>query len=94
MGIVSNIQFFPVRKRVAGHIGFVNFHYEEGMAIKDVAVHERLDKKGYRLVYPNVKNKEGDVRSVVFPNNRDTQEQIDREINAYLRSREIESEDV
>lgn len=86
--LIFNILFWPVRTKHRGHHGFVNFQTKDGFTIKNVGVYERLDKQGFRFVYPETVNDKGEKRSVVFPNNKDTQEAIDRELNEYLRNRE------
>lgn len=92
--LISNIRFIPIRQRSKGHVGFIHLTYG-GMAIKDVAVYERLDKTGFRLVYPEVAAQGDRVkRSVIFPIDRKTQEAIDMEVNAYLKTVKIESEEI
>lgn len=72
--LITGLKFIPVR-RVGSHIGFVKFVYEGNLAMKDIAVHERADKKSFRLVYP----------LNTFPINKETQEIIDNEVNCYIK---------
>lgn len=87
MKLISDIRFLPIREKKRSHVGFVQFTFMGNMAIKDVAVHKRLNDAGYRLVYPEVEtNIEGEKRSVVFPINKKTQEQIDQEVNEFMKT--------
>lgn len=87
MKLVSDLRFLPIREKRRSHVGFIQFTYMESLAIKDVAVHRRLSDTGFRLVYPEVAtNIEGEKRSVVFPINKETQEQIDEEVNEFLKT--------
>lgn len=72
-------------KRVARDgslVGFVGFTYDDKFSFTNVAVHQRLDKKGFRLVYPQNKDHS---KPYMFPINRETQQEVDKKINEYLQ---------
>ena len=81
--IITDIHFVPM-KRLGSFVGFVSFRYDRekwGLCIKSVAVHEKADKSAFRLVYPE----DGRFkRTLVYPINRQTQQLIEAEVNAYL----------
>lgn len=79
--LVTDIQFKGV-ERNGSHIGFVSFLYDENIAITNVAVHEKLDKSGIRLVYPQNKDRK---KPFVFPINRKSQQEIEKIVNEKLK---------
>lgn len=79
---ISDIRFFPVNRK-GSLVGFTSFTYDDCIAIKDVAVHQRLDKKGYRLVYP-ANEKAG--RSIVFPVKLEVTKAIEKCVQDYMNN--------
>lgn len=84
--LISDIRFIPMADENTSLRGWAHFTYHGNIAIKDVAVHIRADRKGYRLVYP--KNKDID-RSIVYPRNKETQQAIELAINAYIEKQGV-----
>lgn len=82
MSKLTEIRFVPITQRpFKGHCGFVNFCYNGSFILKDIAVFELLNKKGYRLVYPKHPTS---LREFIHPLGRKVQEEIDSEITEYL----------
>jgi stage V sporulation protein G len=51
---ISEIQVIPVKPK-EGLIGFASFVLDEKYYVSSVAIYTRLDRPGYRLVYPTKK---------------------------------------
>lgn len=81
--MISEIRFIPIKDPHRGLVGFATFVYDGNIEIKDLAVHERLDKMGYRLVWPV--NKIVD-REIVRPINRQTTKAIDQAITDWINT--------
>lgn len=79
---IIDINFNKIN-RVGSNVGFVDFVYN-GFAFKRVAVHQRLDKTGYRLVYSD---KEG--RSAAHPINKETQQHVEKEVISFLKAQDL-----
>lgn len=79
--MVTRIAFKQVT-RDGSLIGFVSFNYNSEFSLTNIAVHERADKRGIRLVYPQ--NKERN-KPFIFPNNRKTQQDVDKIVTMYLQ---------
>lgn len=77
---IEQIRFIPIKKRGDSQVGWISFNYG-GMEVKDMAVHIRSDRKGYRVVYP--KNKDVD-RHIIRPIDKQTQEHIDSAVTAHV----------
>lgn len=86
MSYISDIRFIPVKQKHKGMVGFINFTLDGKMAVKGVAVHERLNQESFRLVYPETTDNSGNKKSVVFPIDKKTQEQIEEDVNKYLKN--------
>lgn len=78
--IISKVIFRQV-PREGSLVGFVDFTFKEDFSLTNVAVHQLLDKSGFRLVYPQKKD---NSKPFVFPNNKKTQQQIDKIVNEHL----------
>lgn len=74
--LIEYLQFHPVNK-VGSLIGFVGFKYNKVFTFSEVAVHKLKSAKGsikIRLLYPEK----------VTPANKESQQIIDEEVNAYI----------
>lgn len=72
--LISHVQYTPcIRNKSL--IGFIDFVYRGKFKFIEAQVHERLDKKGYRIVYP--KNS--------YPVNKETQTMIDEYITQHIK---------
>lgn len=80
---LSNIKFNKITRQ-GSNVGFVSFVLNGCILFKNVAIHQRADKDGYRLVY---EDKEG--RASTFPINREAQQGIDTELFGYLKAQEL-----
>ena len=81
--LLEFVRFHPVKK-VSSLIGFCGFHYNKSMKFSEVAVHRLRTPKGnikIRLLYPER----------VTPANKEAQQVIDEEINAYILANYPES---
>lgn len=72
--LVTRIKFDPCTKRKS-LVGFVDFVYREKFTFTDVGVHEKLDKTGFRLVYPQT----------AYPIDHPMQKEIDFIISEHIR---------
>lgn len=79
---IKDIRFTAI-KRNSSHVGFCSFVLGE-IAFKNVAVHQRLDKKGYRMNYENKQ----DV-PYTHPISKELQEYINEEVFGFLKAQEI-----
>lgn len=83
MSKITEVRFIPITQRpYKGHVGYVNFVYEDTFILKDIAVYELLNKKGYRLVFPKHPVSQ---REFIHPFGRKVQEELDQEVTIYLR---------
>lgn len=78
--IVSEIRFKPT-PREGSLIGWVSFLYDKKFAFKGISVHEKADKTGYRLLYPENAKK----RTPIHPIDPVVQKQIDSEITSFIK---------
>lgn len=85
MNKLTDIRFVPITQvPFKGHCGFVDFFFEGKFLFKDIAVYQRLNKKGFRLVYPANKTS---GREFVRPNNKEITKIIDEEITEFMEKR-------
>lgn len=85
MNKLNDIRFVPITQvPFKGHVGFVDFFYDKEFLFKDIAVYQRLDKKGFRLVYPANKTS---GREFIRPNNKAITKIIDEEITVFMKER-------
>lgn len=76
--LIEYLSFHPVKK-VGSLIGFAGFRWKKEFTFSEVAVHKLKSSKGnikVRLLYPEK----------VVPANKESQQIIDEEINAYILS--------
>lgn len=59
---ISEIQFVPIRPQ-NGLVGFASFVLDEKYYVGSVAVYTRLNRIGYRLVYPTKKVGERNINT-------------------------------
>ncbi len=72
---ISNIQITLVKQQ-GGLIGFASFVLYGAFYVSGVAIHEKLDRSGYRLTYPT--RKSGDqVFNICHPINKQTSKSIE-----------------
>lgn len=72
--LITNIKFEACARRKS-LVGFVDFIYRTKFTFTDVAVHERLDRTGFRLVYPQT----------AYPIDHPMQKEIDHLISEHIR---------
>ena len=77
---VTDIRFSPIRRN-GSHVGYCSFLFERKFAFKRVAVHEKLNKSGYRL---NYENKEGEPTA--YPITKEIGELIEKDVSAFLKA--------
>ena len=72
---ISDVNITFVRQQ-GGLIGFASFVLMSDFYVSGIAIHERLDRAGYRLTYPN--RKSGDqVFNICHPINRQASKAIE-----------------
>lgn len=79
---ITSVRFNPVDYK-DGHMGFVSFNFG-GMVIQDVGLHQNMDRKSFRLVYPLHRNRN---REAIYPKDKDIQKYIEGEVIGSLVQR-------
>lgn len=73
---INEIQIVPVKPK-DGLIGFASFVLDEKYYLSSVAIYTRLDRSGYRLVYPTKKIGEKNI-NIFHPINSTVGEAIEK----------------
>jgi len=79
---LTSIKYEPCKRRKS-LVGFVDFVYNGKFHFTDLGVHEKLDKSGYRVVYPQT----------TYPIEHKVQKTIDGIISEYIKTKQGASDD-
>lgn len=80
---VTEIRFIPVTNE-GSMVGYIDFSLDGNLTFKDMALHKRLDGKGYRVVY---RKNQVSGREYVKPQNRETQQAIDDAVSKFMEDK-------
>lgn len=83
---LTDIRFVPITQEpFRGMVGYIDFSLNSDLLFKDMAVYERKDTKGFRVVY---RKNDTSGREYVKPQNKRIQQFIDDEVTKFLKERD------
>jgi stage V sporulation protein G len=68
-----------------GIIGFASLVINNGIYLSSIAIHKKLNSKGYRLTYPAKKASQGQLANIYHPINKETSLTIESAIFTKLK---------
>lgn len=80
MTTFKNIIITPIKPTSKGLVAFASLDYEQ-LSLNSIAIYNRPDGNGYRLVYPNIRLINGKEINVFYPTNRNIGIEFERNIS-------------
>jgi DNA-binding cell septation regulator SpoVG len=90
--ILSEIQIVPVKPR-EGLLAFVSFVLNDAFYVGDIAVYSRLDRAGFRLVYPARTFPNGAKVNVFHPIRKDVAMEIESQVSEAYQELMLKAEE-